>query len=174
MSRYSQATAAKDIASVMRHLKIRKAHEGGFSMGADATLHFGLGHARLAHSITVVVGVGYGLDSSGQLGDAGRFESLGTAGAIKQYQVGPARVQFQNKDPRGFREFCAQFAEHSALGSMNTLRGVQARRPALYDLEAGLRKMKVPTHVITLDFGGLAPRQGRDARSLRGSLMAGR
>jgi pimeloyl-ACP methyl ester carboxylesterase len=161
-SSYSQATAAKDIASVMRHLKIRKAHVVGFSMGAYATLHFGLDHARLALSITVV-GLGYGSDPSKReqfMKDnevmARRFASLGTAAAIKQYQVGPARVQFQNKDPRGFSEFCAQFAEHSAIGAMNTLRGVQARRPTIYELEAGLRRMKVPTHVITGDEDDLA------------------
>ena len=68
---------------------------------------------------------------------ARRFEELGTPEAIKPYQVGPARVQFQNKDPRGFAHFCAEFAKHSALGSANTLRGVQARRPT--DLQPGAR-----------------------------------
>jgi pimeloyl-ACP methyl ester carboxylesterase len=60
-------------------------------------------------------------------------------------------VQYQNKDPRGFREFCGQFAEHSALGSANTLRGVQARRPSIYRLERGLARMKVPAHIVTGD-----------------------
>jgi pimeloyl-ACP methyl ester carboxylesterase len=82
---------------------------------------------------------------------ARRFEELGTPQAIKVYQIGPARVQLQNKDPRAFREFCMMFAMHSALGSANTLRGVQARRPTVYSLEAKLRRMKVPTHIISGD-----------------------
>ena len=57
----------------------------------------------------------------------------------------------QNKDPRAFREFCLEFAEHSAVGSANTLRGVQARRPTIYSLGRGLSRMKVPTHIISGD-----------------------
>ncbi|HTD91674.1 MAG TPA: alpha/beta hydrolase, partial [Burkholderiales bacterium] len=80
-----------------------------------------------------------------------RFDELGTAEAVKPYQIGPARVQFQNKDPHGFAKFCAEFAKHSALGSANTLRGVQAKRPSIYSLESGLRKLKVPIHIMSGD-----------------------
>ena len=157
VSKYSQAIAADDIANVMRDLGIRKAHIIGCSMGGYATLHFGLRYPKLARSLTVI-GAGYGSDSDKQarfLRDtetmARRFEQLGTPEAISIYQVGPARVQYQNKDPRGFREFCEEFAEHSALGSANTLRGVQARRPTIYSLERGLARMKVPTHIFSGD-----------------------
>lgn len=157
VSQYSQAIATDDIANVMRDLGIRKAHIIGCSMGGFATVHFGLRHARLARSLTAV-GVGYGSDPDKRAQFARdtevmarRFEELGTPEAISTYQVGPARVQYQNKDPRGFREFCGQFAEHAALGSANTLRGVQARRPAVYSLERGLARMKVPTYILTGD-----------------------
>ena len=157
VSQYSQVVATDDIANVMRSLGIRKAHIIGCSMGGYATLHFGLRYARFARSLTVI-GAGYGSDPDkrGQfLRDnevmARRFEQLGTPEAIKTYQIGPARVQLQNKDPRGFRKFCEEFAEHSALGSANTLRGVQAKRPTIYSLEHGLARMKVPTHIISGD-----------------------
>jgi len=157
VSKYSQAIATDDIASVMRHLRIHKAHIVGCSMGGYATLHFGLRYARMAHSLTVV-GAGYGSDPDKRkqfLADtevlARRFDELGTAEAVKPYQVGPARVQFQNKDPRGFAQFCAEFAKHSALGSANTLRGVQAKRPTIYSLEQSLHKLKVPLHIVTGD-----------------------
>ena len=157
VSQYSQAIAADDIANVMTDLGVRKAHIIGCSMGGYATLHFGLRYARMARSLTVI-GAGYGSDPDKRaqfLNDtevmARRFDELGTAEAIKTYQIGPARVQYQNKDPRGFHEFCEEFAEHSALGSANTLRGVQARRPTIYSLERGLARMKVPTHIISGD-----------------------
>ena len=157
VSQYSQAIATDDIANVMRDLGIKRAHVIGCSMGGYATLHFGLRHARMARSLTVI-GAGYGSDPDKRaqfLKDtevmARRFDELGTAEAIKTYQIGPARVQYQNKDPRGFHEFCEEFAEHSALGSANTLRGVQARRPTIYSLERGLARMKVPTHIISGD-----------------------
>lgn len=157
VSRYSQKIAADDIANVMRNLKLRKAHIIGCSMGGFATVHFGLRHARMALSLTAI-GVGYGSDPDKKvqfLKDtevmARRFDELGTAEAIKPYQIGPSRVQFQNKDPRGFAHFCAEFAGHSALGSANTLRGVQARRPSIYSLERGLAKLRVPLHVVSGD-----------------------
>jgi hypothetical protein len=90
-----------------------------------------------------------------ELGEGNRYVSYQGAmqipEAVKPYQVGPARVQLQNKDPRGFREFCQQFAEHSALGSANTLRGVQMKRPTIYSLKSKLRALKVPLHVISGD-----------------------
>jgi len=156
-AKYSQALAADDIANVMRHLKIKKAHIIGCSMGGYATLHFGLRHARLALSLTAV-GVGYGADPDKRaqfLKDtevmAQRFDMLGTREAIKPYQIGPSRVQYQNKDPRGFAQFCAEFAGHSALGSANTLRGVQAKRPTIQSLERKLKQLKVPLHMMSGD-----------------------
>ena len=156
-SKYSQMIATDDIANVMRSLGIRRAHIIGCSMGGYATLHLGLRYARMAFSLTVL-GAGYGSDPDKRsqfLRDtevmARRLDKLGTSEAIKVYQIGPARVQLQNKDPRGFREFCREFAEHPALGSANTLRGVQAKRPTIYSLERGLARMKVPTHIITGD-----------------------
>ena len=154
---YSQEIATDDIAHVMRHLGLRKAHIIGCSMGGYATVHFGLRYPRLAMSLTAI-GVGYGSDPDKReqfLRDtevmARRFEELGAPEAIKPYQIGPARVQFQNKDPLGFAHFCAEFAKHSALGSANTLRGVQARRPTIQSLGRALSKMKVPLHMVTGD-----------------------
>jgi pimeloyl-ACP methyl ester carboxylesterase len=156
-SKYSQAIATDDIVGVMGDLGVRRAHIIGCSMGGYATLHFGLRYARMARSLTVI-GAGYGSDPDkrGQfLRDtevmARRFDELGTPEAITTYQIGPARVQLQNKDPRAFQEFCDEFAGHSALGSANTLRGVQARRPTIYSLARGLARMKVPTHIISGD-----------------------
>ncbi|HYC44192.1 MAG TPA: alpha/beta hydrolase [Burkholderiales bacterium] len=156
-SQYSQAIATDDIANVMKHLKIAKAHIIGCSMGGYATVHFGLRYPRMALSLTAI-GVGYGSDPDKReqfLRDNAvmvkRFEELGTAEAIKPYQVGPSRIQFQNKDPRGFAHFCAEFAKHSALGSANTLRSVQGKRPTIQSLEKGLRKMNVPLHVVSGD-----------------------
>jgi pimeloyl-ACP methyl ester carboxylesterase len=157
VSQYSQAIATDDIANVMRGLGIRKAHIIGCSMGGYATLHFGLRYADMARSLTVI-GAGYGSDPDKRaqfLRDtevmARRFDELGTLEAITTYQIGPARVQLQNKDPRSFHAFCEEFAGHSALGSANTLRGVQAHRPTIYNLARGLARMRVPTHIISGD-----------------------
>ena len=60
-------------------------------------------------------------------------------------------MQFQNKDPRGWAEFAARLAEHSTPGSALTMRGVQARRPSLWDLTDRMRRIEVPTLIMTGD-----------------------
>ena len=73
------------------------------------------------------------------------------AKAAEAYALGPTRVQFQNKDPRGWREFAAQLAEHSTEGSALTMRGVQKRRPSLYDLVDKMKTITAPTLIMTGD-----------------------
>ena len=82
---------------------------------------------------------------------ADRLEKEGMAEVAKSYMVSGSRVQFQNKDPRGFEESYRFFSEHSAQGSANTLRGYQARRPSLYALEAELKQIAVPTLLVLGD-----------------------
>jgi len=154
---YSQNRATDDILAVMDHLKIDKAHVVGLSMGGFATLHFGFRHPTRALSL-VVAGVGYGAEKDQQAKFRGEVEvvarSLTTEGMEKfaaKYAYGPTRVQFENKDPRGFAQFKKELAEHSALGSANTQLGVQAQRPSLYDLLDKMRAMTMPTLILTGD-----------------------
>ena len=67
------------------------------------------------------------------------------------YSRGPTRVQFSDKDPRGWREFADQLADHSAVGSAMTFRGVQGQRPSVYELEKEMRQLQVPTLIVTGD-----------------------
>ena len=69
----------------------------------------------------------------------------------EKYAYGPTRVQFENKDPRGFAEFKQQLSEHSALGARNTQLGVQRERPSLYDLIEPMQALTVPTLILTGD-----------------------
>src|SRR5579863_2497126 len=59
---YSQARATDDIAAVLDHLGIDRAHVVGLSMGGFATLHFGFRHPDRARSLTVA-GCGYGAEA---------------------------------------------------------------------------------------------------------------
>jgi pimeloyl-ACP methyl ester carboxylesterase len=157
VDRYSQVRARDDIRSVMDALDIERAHVVGTSMGAFATLHFGLAYPERARSL-VLTGCGYGAEP-GQRGlfveetvaTADAIETEGMAAVAERYAVGPARVQFRAKDPRGWEEFATMLAEHSDLGAANTLRGVQARRPSLWDLTDRLRTLELPVLVVTGD-----------------------
>ncbi len=154
---YSQRIACDDIAAVMDHLGIAKAHVVGLSMGGFATLHFGLNHAGRALSL-VAAGAGYGAEKAFEaelrtlaLDAATKFETMGPEKFAEVYGEAASRVQFQNKNPRGWRAFVDRLKQHSPIGAATTMRGVQARRPSLYDLEDGFRNMHVPTLVIVGD-----------------------
>jgi pimeloyl-ACP methyl ester carboxylesterase len=154
---YSQNRATDDILAVMDHLKIDKAHVVGLSMGGFASLHFGFRHPKRARSL-VVAGVGYGAEKDQQARFKSEVEvvaksllSEGMAAFAEKYAYGPTRVQFENKDPRGFAQFKKELGEHSALGSANTQVGVQAERPSLYDLVEQMRALTVPTLILSGD-----------------------
>jgi pimeloyl-ACP methyl ester carboxylesterase len=157
VSAYSQQHAAEDISAVLDHLQIVAAHVVGLSMGGFATLHFGFGHAAQARSL-VVAGCGYGAEParrerfrSEAEAIAAFIEAQGMGVFAEKYALGPTRVQFQNKDPRGFAAFQRMLAEHSALGSRNTQLGVQRERSSLYDLVEQMKALRVPTLVLTGD-----------------------
>ena len=154
---YSQAIAADDAVAVLDALGIDKAHIVGLSMGGFCTVHFGLRTPQRALSL-MVAGAGYGCEKEYEeyfrgvsLEVADNFEKQGAREFSKVYALGASRVQFQNKDPRGWQEFADRLATHSDRGAANTMRGVQARRPSFYDLEDGLKQMQVPTLVVVGD-----------------------
>jgi pimeloyl-ACP methyl ester carboxylesterase len=156
-NRYSQERARDDIRSVLDGLKIERAHVVGLSMGAFATLHFGMAYPKRALSITFAGGA-YGSHpghykqfQQDSRANAERIQKEGMKKFVDSYGVGATRVQLANKDPKSFNEYLAQFHEHSALGAANTLLGVQCRRPSFYDLAEPLKKMTVPTFLMLGD-----------------------
>ena len=157
VSRYAQARAADDIGAVLDHLGLDRAHVVGLSMGGFATLHFGFRHPARARSLTVA-GCGYGAEPDQRARFRTEAEAVadfirnnGVAAFAEKYAYGPTRVQFENKDRRGFAEFKRMLAEHDATGAINTQLGVQRERPSLYDLVDEMRRLSVPTLVLTGD-----------------------
>ena len=156
-TRYSQARARDDIRDVLAHLRVERAHIIGLSMGGFATLHFGLAYPSRARSL-LIASCGYGAHPDRQAEfqaemevTAARIEHESMAEFAKSYALGPARVQLQNKDPRGWSEFANQLADHSTRGSALTMRGVQKQRPSLWSLRGSMRNMSVPTLIMTGD-----------------------
>jgi pimeloyl-ACP methyl ester carboxylesterase len=154
---YSQARAADDIFDIMDAAGIEKAHIVGLSMGAFACVHAGLRHPDRVLS-AVVAGAGYGSETehreafrqnSDQV--ARGFEQRGAEGFAPIYGESASRVQFQEKDPRGWKLFVDRLGKHSVRGAANTMRGVQMRRPSLYDLKEELGAMQIPLLVVVGD-----------------------
>lgn len=154
---YSQSIAAQDIGGVLDAAGIKRAHVVGLSMGGFAALHFALSQPERVITLTVA-GVGYGAEPAmaeefkALSNEAARqFETLGSKTLAPVYGSGASRIQFKHKDPRGWSAFVDRLAQHDPVGAGNTMRGVQAMRPSLYDLKAQLKALDVPTLVITGD-----------------------
>ncbi len=156
-SLYTQDHATGDLAGLIRALDLAPAHVVGLSMGGYATLHLGLRYPELVRSI-VVAGCGYGSEMSQREAFqkearevARRFEEESLEIFAKTYTAGPTRVQLERKDPIAYKRFCREFVDRSAKGSANTMRTLQAGRPSVFELEEGMRKMEVPTLILSGD-----------------------
>ncbi|MGO4570349.1 alpha/beta fold hydrolase [Microvirga sp. 2TAF3] len=157
VEKYSQARAADDIIEVMSAAGIEKAHIVGLSMGGFACLHAAIRHPDRILS-AVIAGAGYGAEKAHEEYFRGiseqvakNFEAHGAESFAPIYAEGASRVQFQNKDPRGWKLFAERLGKHSSLGAANTMRGVQMRRPSLYDLKSELEMLDAPILVMVGD-----------------------
>jgi pimeloyl-ACP methyl ester carboxylesterase len=154
---YSQTRAADDIIDVMNGAGLQRTHLVGLSMGGFAVLHAGLRYPDRVISVTAA-SAGYGAEKEHEeyfrnvsAEVAEKFMELGSDTFGPMYAESASRVQFQNKDPRGWQLFADRLKKHSARGAANTMRGVQMRRPSLYDLKGALSTMEPPVLVMTGD-----------------------
>jgi len=154
---YSQRQAVEDIRGILDHLTIDKAHVIGLSMGGYAALHFGLLYPERALSL-VIAGAGYG--SKPEERDtfrrdcaalAERFEREPMEQVAAIYAMGPARVQFRDKDVQGWEQFCDLLKQQSAQGHALTMRRVQMMRESIYELGDRMARLTVPTLIVTGD-----------------------
>ncbi|HMA09849.1 MAG TPA: alpha/beta hydrolase, partial [Ramlibacter sp.] len=159
---YSQERSREDLRSVIEKLDLPQAHVVGLSMGAFATLHYGMrycaqGAPAPAASLTLA---GCGTGSHPAVYRKYQEEARALAGSIAKqgmghfaatYGHGASRIQFQHKDPRGFAEATQHLAGHSVTGSSKTMFGYQGRRPCLYDLTDEMARIDVPVLVMTGD-----------------------
>lgn len=154
---YSQQRAVADVVAVLDAAGVDKAFVVGNSMGGFTALHVALQHPDRTLG-SVVAGCGYGAhpdkepsfrEESEKVAVA--FETEGSEGMSQWYGVGPARVQYLAKDPRGHAEHVRVLAEHDPVGAANTMRGVQKGRPSLYAMQDELAACIPPVLVIAGD-----------------------
>jgi 3-oxoadipate enol-lactonase len=154
---YTYKHVMRDAVAVLDHLKIAAAHFVGLSMGGYTSLQVALNHPKRVRSL-VLAGTGSGSERwytkdfhkhARELGD--QFEREGSARVAESYGMGPSRLPFLLKDPRGFAEFTARLAEHDAKGSALTSRGFQGARPSLYDFANEIAKLATPALIVVGD-----------------------
>jgi pimeloyl-ACP methyl ester carboxylesterase len=156
---YSQAHFRDDVVALMDALKIGKAHIVGHSMGAATALHVGIHYPQRCLSVTAA-GCGYGSSPDPKVVEQLRALSRETGQmfatedfkiAAARYADGPTRQTQKNKDPRGYAEFLKMLLDHSPKGHELTMLNLQAKRPALWEMEAELKKFSPPLLVIVGD-----------------------
>ena len=152
---YSQDHQVEDLYRLLQHLGIQQAYIGGLSMGGTVTLSFAIAHPEVCRAL-IVASAGAGTTDRERL--VASWQALSEsmlADGMEQfadgYARGPERVQFLRKDPVGWAKFQAGLASHSALGSALTFRGVQMKRPTIYQLEKELRQIEAPALVLIGD-----------------------
>jgi pimeloyl-ACP methyl ester carboxylesterase len=152
---YRNEILVEDLAALMRHLGIQRAHVGGLSMGGNVALNFGIRYPEMAASL-VIAGCGSGTVNREAFvreceNRARLFLEKGAGAAADDFAGLASRRGFADKDPRGWAEFLAQVREHSPEGSAHMLRGVQIRRKTVYELEAELKTLMVPALIVVGD-----------------------
>ncbi|HLX35823.1 MAG TPA: alpha/beta hydrolase [Candidatus Limnocylindrales bacterium] len=172
---YSQWHARDDVLAVLDGLGIVRTALVGLSMGAFSSLHVALAAPERVAAI-VIAGIGYGAPPAGRerfqaemRANAEAIERDGIAAFAETYGRTPARALLARKDPTAYAAQHARLAAHSALGSANTMRGVQGRRPSLYDFEDSLRDLRVPTLIV----GGEADEAALEATRMLAATIPG-
>jgi pimeloyl-ACP methyl ester carboxylesterase len=157
LEEYSYEQQRAGILAVLDRLGLDRAHIVGLSMGAFATFYFGMQWPERALSLTLA-GIGSGSEAPARAQFRAESEEVaelllrdGWPASAAGRTLTPTRVQFRNKDPRGFAEFVERVCKHSAQGSALTLKGYQALRPALSGFAEQMATSTVPTLVLCGD-----------------------
>src|SRR5512144_2794107 len=108
---YRNEHLVEDLAALMRHLRIARAHVGGLSMGGNVALNFGIAHPDMAARL-VIAACGSGtVNPEAARAESERvaaiFEARGGPGAAEHFAGLASRRGFTDQDPRGWAAFLA-------------------------------------------------------------------
>ena len=151
-SAYSQQHMVDDLCGLMDHLGLVTAAVGGLSMGGNVVLNFAFAHQERVSAL-ILADTGAGSD------DAARMVARALQGAevledggIEAYAdwalTHPAFSRFASRGPEEERFIRSCLMTNRAHGLALSTRGVQAKRPSIYALEAQLRRLLLPVLLI--------------------------
>ena len=166
---YTTDALVDDLAGLLRHLGLSRAHIAGLAMGGNIALSFAAKYPAAVASL-IIVGSGSGtLAHDRFVAESERlarvFEERGTAIAGEEIARRPGRRIYGEKDPRGYAEFLERLQRHSPEGAAAAIRGVLMGRETIFEMEAELRGIVAPTLVVVGD---------RDDGALDASLFMAR
>lgn len=148
---YSQDLMIADMLALMNELSIDSAIVGGHSMGANVALNFAL---RYPQRCAIVIPVAIGTGSSDPVRWKkywGKLADLAENNGIKAYVEGlretPAWERALSHPLIGERVTQSESA-NKPQAIANIIRGIQRKRPSVYELEPELKALKVPALVV--------------------------
>ena len=146
---YSQPTSVADLHGLLTHLRIRRAAVAGLSMGGNIALNYALAHPETVRAL-VIADTGAGSDETAiwnaTVHDlAGALERGGGEAFADAACANPLFARYVAQGPEQERFIRACLMTHRAHGIAHTAREVLAKRPTVYALEPGLRRLRVPT-----------------------------
>jgi pimeloyl-ACP methyl ester carboxylesterase len=149
---YSQELAVADLRGLLDGLGIARAVLIGLSMGGSTALNFAIRYPERVQGL-ILASSGSGSDDKaaflaqfGTLADL--LEREGSATFADQYLRGPTRIQLLRKRPSAWLGLRDELSAMPAGALASTIRGIMLRRPTVYELEAGLRKLNVPALIL--------------------------
>ena len=149
---YSQATCVADLQALLAHLKIRRAAVGGLSMGGNIALNFALTHPAMVSKL-IVADTGAGSDNAAEwVAGAHAYADALERGGMEAFAdmafASPLFARYIAQGPAAERFIRSCLMTHRAHGLAHTAREILVKRPPVYALEPGLRKLRVPTLLL--------------------------
>jgi pimeloyl-ACP methyl ester carboxylesterase len=152
---YTNEHLAEDLRKLFGFLGIGLAHLVGLAMGGTAALNFCIAYPEMVASLTMG-GSGTGtinredfLRWTHMLADD--LEKKGMEALVSNMEGLPARLILRHKSPKKWETFLRNVREHSPMACAHLLRGVLVRRKTIFELEANLKALKVPTLILVGD-----------------------
>ncbi len=152
---YGQERSTRDLVEVADALALERLHLVGCSMGSFTSLMAALQAPGRFHSLTLI-----GCSSGPR--DAAERESYraalrdelallrtrGGEGAVAWFAEDAAYRRMPEKVPEVWRAYLERLGGQSLPGAINTLETLHWNRKSLFDLEDGLRGLRVPTNLV--------------------------
>ena len=148
---YSQDIMVEDMRGILDALGIARAIVGGHSMGANVALNFALKYPKRCLGV-IPVGIGSGSSDAewwqkwwDKLADLA--EQKGMAAFLEEMKKLPAWASAL-ADPKMGKEIGQIVLANSAKAIAYTVRGVQKKRPNIFQLQPKLEKLPVATLIV--------------------------
>ncbi len=151
---YSQDIMVEDMRDLMDTLDINRAIVGGHSMGANVALNFAFRYPERCIGL-IPVGIGSGSSDRewwkewwGHMADTAEKE--GIAAYVEEMKKLPAwGVAFA--DPKLGKPLTQAELSNSPIALTNIIRGIQRKRPSIFELAPKLEQLPVETLVVMSD-----------------------